>query len=106
MISYMPMHAHTATIGVFPASPSDEGFAHRIFRDLVDRKYQVFFEPKERTTLTVIASWTDEVGWVIQYESKVGSQTFRGLDHFLQALYGDFILANQEWVPPGLVRPF
>jgi hypothetical protein len=102
----MPEYADTATIGVFPASPSDEGFAHRIFRDLSDRKYQVFFEPEQKTTLTVIVSWTDAFGWAIQYHSKVRTETFRGLDHFYQSLRSDFLLANQPWVPPSMVRPF
>ena len=106
MISYMPEYAHTATIGVFPASPEHHGFAHRLFRDLKDRKYQVFFEPEDKTTLTVVASWSDAFGWAIQYNSKVKSDTFRGLDHFFQALRTDFLLANQPWVPPNLVRPF
>lgn len=106
MMSYKSEYADTATIGVFPISPAECGYAHRLFRDLRDRGYQVFFEPEAKTTLTIIAGWTDEFGWNIQYNSRVKSETFRSLDHFYQTLRSYFILANQSLIPSGLVRPF
>lgn len=102
----MPLYADTATIAVHPATPEHKGFAHRLFRDLKDRGYQVYFEPDEKATLTVIASWTDAFGWNIQYHSKARSETFRSLEYFYQSIRSDFILANQSWVPPGAIRPF
>lgn len=105
-MSYKSEYAHTATIAVHSATPEYKDFAHRVYRDLVDRGYQVFFEPENKMTLTVIVSWTDAFGWSIQYNNKVKSAIFRSLDHFFQALRSDFLLANQPWVPLSMVRPF
>jgi fructose 1,6-bisphosphatase len=105
-VSYRPHNPKGATIAVHAARTEDEGHAHRIFRDLRDRTYEVYFEPTDTKTLTIIVAWSDGFGWDIRYVNRVDTYTLTSPEQLYQKLYSDFILARQPWVPPNLKRPF
>jgi hypothetical protein len=105
-VSFRPQNPNGASIGVYPARDQDKDHAHRIFRDLRDRTYEVYFEPAGQTTLTVIAAYIDGEGWDIRYLNRATTYTFKSVDHLLSQLHSDFILARQPFLPPHLKRPF
>lgn len=98
--------ATTASIGVYPDGPEHTGFAHRIYRDLLGRKYDVHFEPSNTHTLNVVVAWSDEAGWTIKYTNRISTTTLSSPEHLYQRLHEDFILATQPWLPRGRERPF
>lgn len=105
-VSYRPHDPTGASIAVHAAREEDKDHAHRIFRDLRDRTYMVYFEPSGQTTLSIIVAWSDGFGWDIRYVNRANTYTLTSPEQLYQRLYSDFILARQTFLPPNMSRPF
>ncbi len=100
---YIMLEPADILIVVEPEGPEHLFFADRVRRDLNDWNYKTTSPAPNKATL--IVAW-DDGNWTLTYNNQAQIFKINSLKGLERILYEDRILAHQQTMPPGRLRPF